>query len=274
MKKIIIIAFAFLAVTGCNRLKYPKNTVLISTKYGDMVVKLYDETPKHRDNFLKLAKEKYYDGTLFHRIINQFMIQGGDPDSRKATQGQLLGDGGPGYDIPAEFNPALIHKKGAIAAAREGDEVNPQKASSGSQFYIVQGKVFTDPELTQLEQKINQRNKMKILDKLLQNPENAARRARLTEYRAKNDSIDYMNEINEMIPTVDAEFAKTKSFKFTDQQRKIYTTIGGAPFLDGSYTVFGEVIKGMDVLDKIAAVSTDKNNRPVEDIKMTVKVLR
>ena len=274
MKKLLILSLVLLAVAGCNRNKYPKNSVLISTKYGDMVVKLYDETPKHRDNFLKLVKEKYYDGTLFHRVIHEFMIQGGDPDSRKASQGQVLGEGGPGYDIPAEFNPALIHKKGVIAAAREGDEVNPQKASSGSQFYIVQGKAYTNPELTQLEQKINQRNLMKFFDQFLQKRENATYRAKLTEYRTKNDSISYMKLVNEIQPMVESEFAKTKPFKFTDQQRKVYTTVGGTPFLDGNYTVFGEVIKGLEVLDKIAAVKTDGNNRPAEDIKMTVTILK
>ena len=184
----------------------------IETSKGSMTVKLYNETPQHRDNFVKLAKEGYYNGTLFHRVIKEFMIQGGDPDSRNATPGQRLGEGGPDYTIPAEFNPNLFHKKGALAAARTGDQVNPQKASSGSQFYIVQGKPFSDDQLNQIEQ----------------------------YYR----------------------------LHFTPQQRNIYRTIGGTPFLDMNYTVFGEVVEGMSVIDKIASVPTGPADRPTEDVKI------
>lgn len=189
--------------------------VVISTQLGEIKLKLYDETPLHRDNFIKLINENYFDSTLFHRVINKFMIQGGDPDSRRAVAGAMLGNGGPNYTIPAEFVPTLIHKKGVLAAAREGDMVNPQKASSGSQFYIVQGKVFTTEELDMLSKRMGK--------------------------------------------------------SFTEEQIKTYTTIGGTPHLDGNYTVFGEVISGWDVIDKIAAVATDQNNRPKEDIRMFVK---
>ncbi len=182
---------------------------------GDIKIKLYDETPLHRDNFIKLVNEHYLDSTLFHRVINKFMIQGGDPDSKNAQAATMLGNGGPQYTIPAEFRPDLIHKKGVLAAAREGDMVNPQKASSGSQFYIVQGKVFTTEELDMLSKRMG----------------------------------------------------KT----FTPEQIKIYSTVGGTPHLDGAYTVFGEVVSGWDVIDKIAAVATDKNNRPIDDIRMFVK---
>lgn len=188
--------------------------VKISTDYGDMEVKLYDETPKHRDNFVKLVKSGFFDGLLFHRVINGFMIQGGDPDSRDAKPGQLLGNGGPGYTIPAEFRDDLFHKKGALAAAREGDAVNPEKASSGSQFYIVQGKKYTDEELDALGQKMQ--------------------------------------------------------VQFSDEQRKTYREAGGTPFLDHNYTVFGEVVSGLDVIDKIASVQTDDNNRPLKDIHMHI----
>lgn len=204
-------------LTSCQNKTETEKKVEIITKYGNIVVKLYNETPLHRDNFLKLAKEGYFDSTLFHRVINQFMIQGGDPTSKNAPSGVLLGNGGPSYTIKAEFVPGLIHKKGVIAAAREGDMINPQKASSGSQFYIVQGKVFTKEELDMLSQRMN----------------------------------------------------KT----FTEQQIKTYTTIGGTPHLDGSYTVFGEVVSGIEVVDKIASVKTDNNNRPIEDIRMFVRVL-
>lgn len=204
-------------LTSCQNKSELEKRIEISTIYGNIVLKLYNETPLHRDNFLKLVKDGYFDSTLFHRVINQFMIQGGDPDSKRAPSGVLLGNGGPSYTIKAEFIPNLIHKKGALAAAREGDMINPQKASSGSQFYIVQGKVFTKQELDYLSQRMG----------------------------------------------------KT----FTEQQIYTYTTIGGTPHLDGSYTVFGEVVSGMEVVDKIASVLTDKNNRPLEDIRMFVKVL-
>ena len=192
-----------------------EHIVSITTDYGTMKIKLYNETPKHRDNFLKLAKEGFYNGTLFHRIINGFMIQGGDPQSKTAGPDAQLGGGDIGYTIPAEFNPALIHKKGALCAARTE---NPEKASSGCQFYIVHGKNVTDAELDQ--------------------------------------------------------FDKTRAVKYTPEQRKEYATNGGTPFLDMNYTVYGEVISGMDVLDKIAAVQTKPGDRPVKNVKMTVKVVQ
>lgn len=188
--------------------------VAISTKFGEIKLKLYNEAPKHRDNFIKLVKEGFYDGLLFHRVINGFMIQGGDPDSKNAKPGQPLGAGSVGERIPAEFNSKLFHKKGALAAARDN---NPQKASSGCQFYIVQGTVLTDAQLSDFEQKTGK--------------------------------------------------------KFGVEQRKAYTTVGGSPHLDGEYTVYGEVIEGLDVIDKIASVTKGANDRPVEDIKMTVKLL-
>jgi peptidyl-prolyl cis-trans isomerase B (cyclophilin B) len=193
--------------------------VKLSTEMGDMIVLLYDETPQHRDNFLKLVDEKYYDETLFHRVIAGFMVQGGDPDSKTAAPGAALGMGGPGYTIPAEFNTALYHKKGALAAARQGDQVNPEKRSSGSQFYISQGQKTDSTMLMQLERQ-----------KKFANP----------------------------------------SFSYNAEQKKVYAETGGTPHLDGDYTVFGEVIEGLDVLDKIAAVQTDPRSRPLKDIKMTL----
>jgi len=189
----------------------------ISTKYGEMVVLLYDETPQHRDNFIKLVNEGFYDGTLFHRVMKDFMIQGGDPDSRDAKPNQPLGRGGPGYTIEAEIVPEFYHKKGALAAARQPDQVNPEKRSSGSQFYIVQGKRYTAAELNQ--------------------------------------------------------YAKRSGAMYTSEQIKAYQTIGGTPFLDTDYTVFGEVVDGIEVIDKIAAVKTSAQNRPFEDIEMTVTLI-
>jgi len=191
--------------------------VKISTDYGDMVIKLYNETPKHRDNFIKLAKEGFYNGTIFHRVIKSFMIQGGDPESKNAVAGAMYGNGGPGYTIPAEFNKNLFHKKGALAAARLGDGQNPEKASSGSQFYIVQGKKYSNLEINTLEQRMG--------------------------------------------------------IKIPSKQKEAYMTVGGTPFLDRNYTVFGEVIEGMDVIDKIAAVKTLPGDRPEKDVKITVTVI-
>ena len=193
--------------------------VKISTPYGDMIAILYNETPKHRDNFLKLVDKKYYDGTLFHRCINGFMIQGGDPNSKGAAADARLGTGGPGYTVPAEFNASLIHKKGALAAARTGGPSNPNRESSGSQFYVVQGAVMTDAGIAQVEN---------------------------------------------MVAT------KMAGFKYTDEQKKLYKTIGGTAQLDMDYTVFGEVISGLDVIDKIAQQKTKPGDRPVVDVPMTV----
>ena len=191
-----------------------KKDVLLETSMGDMVVRLSDSTPLHRDNFLKLVKMGYYDGILFHRVINHFMIQAGDPESKNAEYGKMLGNGGPAYTIPAEFKPGLFHKKGVIAAARDN---NPQKASSGSQFYIVQGKVFTDEDLDKVE------------------------------------------------------ITRLGGRKIPADQREVYKTLGGTPHLDQNYTVFGELISGFDVLDKIAAVPTNKTtapDRPETDVKI------
>jgi peptidyl-prolyl cis-trans isomerase B (cyclophilin B) len=193
-----------------------KRNVLVQTTMGDIVIRLSDSTPLHRDNFLKLVKIGYYDSLLFHRVIKDFMIQSGDPTSKRATAGQPLGNGGPGHTVPAEFRATLFHKKGAIAAARMGDNVNPTKASSGSQFYIVQGKTFTEGGLDSLE----------------------------------------TTRLNRKIPP---------------EQREAYKTIGGTPHLDQGYTVYGEVTRGLDVVDKIAAVQTSKaqdRDRPLQDVRI------
>jgi cyclophilin family peptidyl-prolyl cis-trans isomerase len=190
--------------------------VEIETPYGNIRLKLYNETPLHQENFLKLVSQKYYDDQIFHRVIKGFMIQAGDPDSRNAAPGQALGRGGPGYTIPAEISKDLFHKKGALAAARLPDNVNPTKESSGSQFYIVQGRKYTSAELDQMER----------------------------------DGYH---------------------IQFTDEQRKVYTTIGGTPHLDYEYTVFGEVIDGLDVVDKIASVKKDRRDRPLTDIKIKIR---
>src|SRR4030095_161368 len=222
MKKFFILGINLFLVLTCIaqkdstiKKKDRKRDVLIQTTMGDIVIRLSDSTPLHRDNFLKLVKVGFYDSLLFHRVIKDFMIQGGDPNSKSAPAGQPLGNGGPGYTVPAEFRKTLFHKKGVIAAARTGDDVNPTKASSGSQFYIAQGRVFTDAGL---------------------------------------DSV---------------ETYRLKGRKIPPEQRAVYKTIGGIPHLDQGYTVYGKVVKGSDVVDKIAAVQTSwaqDRDRPLQDV--------
>ena len=218
MKQFFLSALIFLSTVVYAK-KPQHQYVKITTAKGECIVMLYNETPLHRDNFIKLVKEHYYDGTLFHRVIKNFMIQGGDPDSKNAKPEAMLGDGGPAYTIPAEFSDSLFHKKGVLAAAREGDDINPKKESSGSQFYLVQGRVFTDEQLNTLEKR-----------------------------RLK--------------------------YKIPAYQREIYKTLGGTPHLDRSYTVFGEVVKGIGMIDAIAAVVTNKADRPEEDVAMTITLLK
>jgi cyclophilin family peptidyl-prolyl cis-trans isomerase len=218
MKKLFTLALLLIALTAFA--KKPNQYVRIHTLYGDCIIRLYNETPKHRDNFIKLTKKGFYNGTLFHRVIQNFMIQGGDPDSRDTSKnkpGAELGNGDVGYTVPAEFNDSLFHKRGMLAAARDD---NPAKASSGCQFYIVEGKRFTDEEL----------------DKLI--------------------------------------LGRLKGRKIPESERAIYKSVGGVPHLDQNYTVFGEVVTGIDMVDRIAAVKKDKKDRPLEDVAMTVSLLK
>ncbi len=242
--------------------------VLIKTDFGEMKVALYNETPKHRDNFLKLAKTGYFDGQLFHRVIRNFMIQGGDPDTRTAQPGQKLGNGGPGYELENEINPKLLHKKGALAAARQGDATNPLKKSSGSQFYIVQGLVFPVSNLQALEDEGNLKLAQKIMNQFAM---------------AKSDSLKFYQQTNNKnafdklvakLQTSATDSAKQTPYKLTETQKQLYTTVGGTPHLDGNYTVFGEVLEGLAVLDSIAAQPTGPQDRPLKDIRMEVKVIK
>ncbi len=248
--------------------------VKIETPYGNMKVMLYNETPIHRDNFIKLAGEGFYDSLLFHRVIKDFMIQGGDPDSKNAPAGKQLGNGGPGYEIPAEFVPALFHKKGVIAAAREGDRVNPDKKSSGSQFYIVQGSVVTPEQLAQIEERINMPKKQKIFSEFIMNPANAKLKAKLDSLNQVRDVQSLNAEIQKIGLILEPDFEKAGLFKYTDEQKKIYSSVGGTPHLDQNYTVFGEVVEGLNVIDSIAQVKTDKYNRPLRDIRMKISVVK
>lgn len=223
MKKLFYLAVLLLFISCSASRKAKSNEVsqkkvMITTDYGTMVFKLYDKTPMYRDNFIKLVKEHFYDSLLFHRVIKDFMIQGGDPNSKHAKAGELLGEGSLKYTIPAKFDTSLFHKKGALAAAREADAENPQKRGSSTQFYIVEGKTYTNNQMDRIEDKLH--------------------------------------------------------IKIPENHREIYRTIGGDPFLDMNYTVFGEMISGFEVLDKIAHLPTDENNRPLQNIRMKITLLK
>lgn len=241
--------------------------ITIKTNYGDMIAILYDETPKHKANFIKLAKEHFYDSLLFHRIIQGFMIQGGDPNSKNAAPGQPLGSGGPGYTIDAEINPKFFHEKGALSAARLGDQVNPKKSSSGSQFYIVQGSLTNEMDMSLDQQKFNT-----AMQTFFQNPANKSVYDSIVKIYQSGDMKGYQRFLMELKPRVEQETGINTSRAVDPAKVKAYTTVGGAPHLDGEYTVFGKVIKGLEVIDKIASQPKDRSDRPVEDITMTVVV--
>ncbi|MFO7829855.1 MAG: peptidylprolyl isomerase [Bacteroidales bacterium] len=269
MKKNFIIAFSvILFLNACDHAVEKEKEVQlykIETEYGDMIFKLYDQTPLHKENFKKLIEQDYFNDLLFHRVIDGFMIQGGDPESKNAEPGVLLGNGGPGYTIPAEFVDTIFHKKGVIAAAREGDDVNPEMRSAGSQFYIVQGKVFNDEDIKQVEARINSSRLNKLVTKYVNEAEEKA--------YAEGGTIDYPVLVKKAREKAEKKFKEQGMYKIPEFKRKVYQTIGGTPHLDGAYTVFGEVIEGLEVIDKIAAVKTDENDRPVKDVKMEIKKL-
>lgn len=242
--------------------------VKISTPKGDIRVRLYDETPQHRDNFVKLVNEGFYNGTLFHRVIKDFMIQGGDPDSIGAPAGKMLGTGGPGYNVPAEIvYPQLFHKRGALAAARQSDEVNPERESSGSQFYLVYGKVYTPQELKQMEKQMSMQQEQAIFNKLVQQ-----NRAQILELRKARNQAGLQELQDQLIAETKKQMKELPAPKFTPEQQEAYTTIGGTPFLDNQYTVFGEVESGMEVVAKIQQCATLSADRPKEDISMTMTI--
>ncbi len=266
-------AFCLLAVTLVLLGSYtplPSNAsdekkVMITTDMGIIKIKLYNETPLHRDNFLKLVKQHYFDSLLFHRIIQNFMIQGGDPDSKNAKPDVELGNGGPAYTIPAEINPKLFHKKGVLAAARDSDLDNPMQASSGSQFYIVQGKIHTDSTLDFMSKRIT---KMMLMNVLMNKPENSYLLRKYKEF-TKAEKVDSIKSLQAGLKTMaEVELPNVAQHTFSPDQILAYKTIGGTPHLDRSYTVFGEVYEGLDVLDKIAAVECGENDRPKKDVRI------
>ena len=271
--KILLICLAFIALTACSagskkqtnhHMENEKRTLVkLETTMGNITVALYNETPKHRDNFIKLVKEGVYDSTLFHRVIKQFMIQAGDPDSKNASDTAMLGSGDVGYTIPAEFNPKFFHKKGVLAAARQGDDVNPEKASSGCQFYIVTGRKFTEPQLLGMENKINEQHEEALFDSLARQ-----HMKEIYKMRKAGDNAGLL-ESQDTLEAQARELAdKEEKFRFTPEQIKAYSTVGGAPHLDGSYTVFGEVTEGMEVVENIEIAKTNRADRPVENIRI------
>lgn len=239
--------------------------VKISTSYGDIVVRLYDETPAHRDNFIKLAKEGTLNGTLFHRVIKDFMIQGGDPESKGAEKGRMLGSGDVGYTLPAEFNPALYHKRGALSAARQGDQVNPEKRSSGCQFYIVWGQKYNSGQMAQMEKQMMMQAQQSVFNSLAME-----HREEILNMRRNRDNAGLQALQDELMAQMTAIVKEQGLGKMSAEQKSVYTEVGGTPFLDGQYTVFGEVEEGLEIVGKIQEVATDGNDRPLEDIAMTV----
>ena len=270
-KTTILFTLILCCITACTGNQKKNNNmandnatlVKIETTMGDITVKLYDETPKHKENFIKLVKEGVYDSTLFHRIIKNFMIQAGDPTSKTASATDTLGSGDVGYTIPAEFNPKFFHKRGVLAAARQGDDVNPNKESSGCQFYIVTGRKFSEAQMINMENQMNEAR----LDTVFQ----ALARKHMKEIykmRKANDMEGLMELQDSLENQARKEVAKEPALKFTPEQIKAYTTVGGTPHLDGNYTVFGEVVDGMNVVAEIETAKTNRQDRPTQDIRI------
>ena len=243
--------------------------VQIETDFGIIKIRLYDETPLHRDNFIKLVNDGVYTDLLFHRVIQGFMIQGGDPVSKNAEPGKRLGEGDLGYTIPAEFNPKFFHHRGVLAAAREGDQANPEKRSSASQFYILQGKVFRSGELDTLLVNLTEGRKVKLFQDKVKKVKDE-----LNKLNSEGKQNELTARLNQIKAEVSAEDAALPPFTFSEEQRTAYTTVGGYPSLDNNYTIFGEVIEGLEVLDKIAAQATDQFNRPLQDIRFRITMLK
>ncbi len=264
----IFIVFVFLIFTGSV---FAQSTVVeISTNFGSMKFKLYDDTPKHRDAFIELAREGYYDGTLFYRVIQDFLIQGGSKSSRDAAPGKRIGYGDPDKTVDDEILSKYFHKKGALCAPRQPDEINPFKQSDISQFYVVKGRVHSPGEIDTMELAVNRPIRNKIIESIM-TPEVRKELKRLKEEKKVTEFRVLADGIKDRIET---EYKYSPGvLEFSKAQREAYTTIGGYPDLDGKFTIFGECISGLDVIDKIAALKTDKNNRPLSDVKIKVTVL-
>lgn len=275
MKQLFIKSLLLLAIASISSCSFSQNkpipegpVVLIKTRFGDMKVVLYNETPLHRDNFMKLTKEGVFDSLLFHRVIKGFMVQGGDPQSKRATRDQMLGNGDLNYTIPAEIRPGIIHKKGVIAAARNGDEENPERRSSATQFYLAQGKVYKLDDIPSIELNLNSRAAESLFLKL-----KSEKIDTLMLFQMARNKEGY-NKLLEKLKQKATSQVDKNPVRLTKQQIETYTTLGGIPHLDGAYTVFGEVIEGLAVIDSIAAQPTGANNRPLENIRMKVEVVK
>lgn len=264
MKKLTYL-FAIVLLASCATDK--DYVVTIKTRHGDMKAILYDETPKHKENFLKLAKDGFYDSVLFHRVIKEFMIQAGDPNSKGAQAGARLGSGGPGYTVPAEFSDKLMHEKGALSAARQPDNVNPNKESSGSQFYIVQGKVYSSTELTVDMNKLG----MAAQQMMMQPGNDSLKQVLMNIYQTEGGNA-YGAKLVELQELISSIMGVEVSGNMSSDRISAYTTVGGAPHLDDQYTVFGKVIEGLEVIDKIADEATDRADRPTNDVLLTMEV--
>lgn len=275
MKQFFIKSLLLLAIASISSCSFSQNkpisegpVVLIKTRFGDMKVVLYNETPLHRDNFMKLTKEGVFDSLLFHRVIKGFMVQGGDPQSKRATKDQMLGDGDLNYTVPAEIRPGIIHKKGVIAAARNGDEENPERRSSATQFYLAQGKVYKLDDIPSIELNLNSRATESLFLKL-----KSEKIDTLMLFQMARNKEGYDKLLEKLKQKATSQIDKNP-VRLTKQQIETYTTLGGIPHLDGSYTVFGEVIEGIAVIDSIAAQPTGANDRPLENLRMKVVVVK
>lgn len=268
-KKLFLFSILLIASNFLMQLS-AKTMVKIETSEGDILVELFDDTPAHRDNFIKLAQSGFYDGQLFHRVVRDFVIQGGDPESKDATPERMLGSGGPGYDVDAEIVfPKHFHRRGALAAAREGDDTNPERKSSGSQFYIVTGKVFNSGQLQQMQRMKNMRLEQDIAQRLKSENRDTIMALR----RGRN--LSALSALQDELVMKAEQEAEARKFVFTPEQVEAYTSVGGAPNLDGDYTVFGQVVEGMDVVDKIQLHEINRSTeRPIDDVKiLSVKVV-
>ena len=269
-KILYILLPVFMTMTSCMGEK--DYLVTLQTDYGNIKLVLFDQTPKHKENFLKLARNGFYDSLLFHRVIDDFMIQTGDPNTRNPNDKEAFGTGGPGYNIPPEFHPNLIHEKGVIAAARQGDNINPKKESNGSQFYIVEGMVYTEESLR--NSRVNMTELYKYFGNLIQRSSYQELNEQAMTLQAENRLDELQNLILSYKDILEKDYDVELDLPLTQKQIEVYTSVGGIPHLDGAYTVFGKVVDGMDVVETISAVKTDARDRPLRDVMMTLNVER
>ncbi len=266
IRTVLLLIFAVAIYSGVGA---QSTEVQISTHLGNMKFSLYDDTPKHRDAFIQLAQEGYYNETLFYRVIQNFLIQGGSRSSKNAAPGKRIGYGDPDMTVDDEILKHYFHKKGSLCAPRQPDDINPFKQSDISQFFIIKGSVYSEGELDTMELAVNRPIRNKIVSKIM----TSEVRAKLKQLKEDKKVAEFRAIADELKTKIETEYSlHPGTLEFTDAQRKAYTSVGGYPELDGKYTIFGECISGFEVIDKIAALNTDKNNRPYTDVKITVTV--